>query len=95
MFISKRKLIEVLADSIAVCNKNAIRATNNKTNSEKRRTQYCEIQRSISFEISDIAFRLGILNEVMDRRNKIVTKWEKEEEKRNRKIKAQQKRMME
>lgn len=80
MFISKRKVIEVLADNMAHCDKNIIRGIKvgmeNLTDFER---EFCRNQQKISFMLIDISLALRIYKEVIRKKNKIIEYWEKHE----------------
>lgn len=80
MFISKRKVIEVLADNMAHCDKNIIRGIEvgmeNLTDFER---EFCRNQQKISFILIDISLALRIYKEVIRKKNKIIEYWEKHE----------------
>ena len=80
MFISKRKVISVLADSVAVCDINIECAKKDKIKyGVEWFTRYKDKQIVIRNEILIIARHLNILSKVVDKSNHIFDKWEKKE----------------
>ena len=79
MFISKRKVISVLADSVAVCQRNIRSARRDKSKYGSEWFNYYENKQScIMNEILDIARRLEIMTKVIDKSNYLDDKWRKE-----------------
>lgn len=80
MFISKRKVIEVIADEMAKCDRYTIRALQigfeNLTDYEKK---FYRMQHKIAFRLIDITLALGIYKEVIRKKNTIIEYWEKYE----------------
>lgn len=80
MFISKRKVISVLADSVAVCDINIECAKKDKSKyGLEWFNYYRDKQISIRNEILIITRHLNILSKVVDKSNHIFDKWEKKE----------------
>ena len=73
MFISKRKVIKVLADEMASCDRYTIRALQigfeNLTDYEK---EFYRMKHKIAFKLIDITLALGIYKEVTRKKNKII-----------------------